>query len=517
MSEEEPAVSAEDMGADMIYAARDGATEELQKFLADGVPVGYKDASGWTALKWAACEGHEDVLAMLIKHGAAEDEVEPAGLAASGADDAAASSASGSSLHWAAYKGHVQLVWRLLTCKPKLSARALDGEENTPVHLAAAGGNLLILKTLLSEGVDVSLKNSYGNTPLSLTTSAECQALLKEARAAALDGRPYLCSCSGAFCSEAESVADVVCDAVSSPNLRPVRYSSASAISVRAAEDAVSAAIKAAEVPALEEAIAAAEKIGASLPLIRDARAALERLRAQIALVDCVATLQATRPTAEKAALKPTRLPLKAAKDNGVAAGLLSDADALFATVDAEIALFDIIAQGEAHIMVADENLEEGTSQEPPSADSDAAKRADAAAAKLAGAIEHAQSVEAMQEVLDKGEMVYQHLTAESELRKGLLEPRTGTAEDGTPYWTEHNGTKVYSSLEDLQYRNDFLDAAIEKCQEAMTVPAIMEYVLGRQKELKALLQQAVVEEEERQAKEAAAAAKAAKKKKGKK
>ena len=56
--------------------------------------------------------------------------------------------------------------------------------------------------------------------------------------------------------------------------------------------------------------------------------------------------------------------------------------------------------------------------QEPPPADSDAAKRADGMAAKLAGAIEHAQSVEAMQEVLDKGDAVYAHLTAESELRK---------------------------------------------------------------------------------------------------
>ena len=90
------------------------------------------------------------------------------------------------------------------------------------------------------------------------------------------------------------------------------------------------------------------------------------------------------------------------------------------------------------------------------------------------------------------------------------------TAEDGTPYWVEHNGTKVYSALEDLQYRNDFLDASIDKCTEAGTVPAIVEYALGRQKDLKALLKQAVVEEEERQAKEAAAAAKAAKKKKGK-
>ena len=28
-------------------------------------------------------------------------------------------------------------MWRLLTCKPKLSAKSLDAEGNTPLHLAA--------------------------------------------------------------------------------------------------------------------------------------------------------------------------------------------------------------------------------------------------------------------------------------------------------------------------------------------------------------------------------------------
>ena len=502
----------EERGAEMIYATREGAATEVKNFLADGVPVGYKDASGWTALKWAACEGHEEILALLIEHGAAEDEVESLSLDKSPEDGAPA----GSSLHWAAYKGHTRLVWRLLTCKPKLSARGLDGEENTPLHLAAAGGHVLILKTLLSEGCDVALKNAYGNTALQLSTSGECQQLLRDAAAAALDGRPYLCSCSGVFCSEKGSVADVVCDAVSSPNVRPVRYSSASAASVRAAEDALSAAMRAPEVAPLESAIAAATKIGAALPLISEATAALETLRARLALGEALDALQAARPTDDRALLRPTKAPLKAAKENNVAANLIADAEALIATVDAEVALFDVIAQCAPHVMAPDPELEEGAVQEPPSADSDPARRADGMAAKLAGAIAHAQSVEALEEVLDKGEAMYGHLTAESELRKGLLEPKTGTGEDGTPFWTEHDGKKVYTALEDLQFRNDFLDAAIEKCQGAQTVPAIVEYALGRQKDLKALLKQAQIEEEERLAKEAAAAAKAAKKKKGK-
>ena len=109
-------------------------------------------------------------------------------------------------------------------------------------------------------------------------------------------------------------------------------------------------------------------------------------------------------------------------------------------------------------------------------------------------------------------------LTAESELRKALLVPKEGTAEDGTPFQIQHNGQKTYSALEDLQFRNDFLDASLEKCVTAGTAPGIVAHAQGAQKNLKAALKTAQVEDEERKAKEAAAAAKAAKKgKKGKK
>lgn len=221
-------------GLDFVYAARVGDIDTVRQLLADEnpVPVGFRDSrvneegqpigSNWTALKWAASEGHDEVLALLLENGAAADE-EAEQQQARDADELGRG--GGSALHWASYKGHEHLVWRLLTCKPKLSARVLDAEGNTPVHLAAAGGHLGIIKTLLSDGVDVSLKNAYGNNAVALSTSAECQALLKEAAAAALDGRPYLCSCSGKFVSEEGSHAAEVIDRVSAPNVRPVRYS----------------------------------------------------------------------------------------------------------------------------------------------------------------------------------------------------------------------------------------------------------------------------------------------------
>ena len=66
---EENAPAEEDMEAklaqDFVYAARIGDVEQVTELLAQGVPVGSCDNSGWTALKWAACEGHEEALAVI--------------------------------------------------------------------------------------------------------------------------------------------------------------------------------------------------------------------------------------------------------------------------------------------------------------------------------------------------------------------------------------------------------------------------------------------------------------------
>ena len=159
---------------------------------------------------------------------------------------------------------------------------------------------------------------------------------------------------------------------------------------------------------------------------------------------------------------------------------------------------------------------EEAEVEEPPSADSDSSKRAEAAITKLAGAIHQAQAVEAMVEVVELGECELSHLSAESDLRKSLLLPKESVAEDGTPCWTQHNGSKTYSAVEDLQFRCDFLDASLEKCQASGTPDPIAAFAANKQKDLKAALGVAQKEAEAKAAAEAAAAAKAAKKKKGK-
>jgi len=518
---EEAAPSAEDeatvKGKDLVYAARTGDVEEVKRLLDEGVPVGYHDGpSGWTPLKWAASEGHEEVLTLLLDSDAAVAEAEASQLAALAAEEGGPAS-SGSPLHWAAYKGHVRLVWRLLTAKPKLSAKELDGELNTPLHCAAAGAHLKVLETMLGQGVDVTTRNAYGNLPVQLCTDKACQELLKEAAVSAKDGKYFLCACSRTFCSEVKSVADIVVDRVSAPNRRPVRYSTECAGDIRKAEDALTLAVKAADVPKLEEAIEAANAIGASLPLIVDATAALERLKAQIALAESVNALQEARPLQDRVLLRPMAGPIAKAKETGVAAGYISDAEALCQTAESEVVLWDLMGLCGPLKMMDAEDLEEGGCTEPPAADSDVAKKAEGMIAKLAAAIGTAQSVEAMQETIEAAELELAYLTGEHEMRKALLLPKDGVTEEGAPTWTQHNGQMSYSVLEDLSFRDAFLDSSIEKCTAAGTAPGILAHGAKYQKDLKALLKQAQIEEDERIAKEEAAAAKAAKKKKGKK
>jgi hypothetical protein len=394
-------------GADMVFAARQGNEKEVLKWLSEGVPVSYRDPNGWTALRWAACEGHEDVLALLLENGAHEDEC-----------GAAAEAGGGSSLHWAAYKGHVRLVWRLLTCKPPLSAKALDMEGNTPLHLASASGHLLILQTLLSKGVDVSLTNAYGNTASQVSTSPDCKALLKKAASAALEGRPYLCSCSGSFHSESDSSPFDVIDKVSVSIVRPVRYSTECSKLISQAEAQLQGAMSAyqassaghKDVEKLDDAIKGAEQIGASLPEINKAFAELERLRAQIALTEAVTALQEARPLKNAEArenfamLRTLAAPIEQAKAKGVAQASIDGAEALRQTVDAEIVLYDLILSAAGLKMMPSEELEEGASEAPPSADDGFAKRAEAGITRLAGAIHQAQALEGMVEVVEAGE-----------------------------------------------------------------------------------------------------------------
>lgn len=68
-------------------------------------------------------------------------------------------------LHFAAFYGQLDMVRYLCTCKPKLIHK-LDIEGNTVGHEAAASGNVEVLKYLIEKGVDPLSPNKYKTTLL---------------------------------------------------------------------------------------------------------------------------------------------------------------------------------------------------------------------------------------------------------------------------------------------------------------------------------------------------------------
>ncbi|CAK9076292.1 unnamed protein product [Durusdinium trenchii] len=86
-----------------------------------------------------------------------------------------------SPLHWAAFKGHLKVLWLLMAPPQNLSHHERDAIGNTPLHQAAAGGNLECAKCLMAQGCDVLAKNDRGHTPFALCTDPEVQQLLQNA------------------------------------------------------------------------------------------------------------------------------------------------------------------------------------------------------------------------------------------------------------------------------------------------------------------------------------------------
>jgi hypothetical protein len=82
-------------------------------------------------------------------------------------------------LHWASYKGHLKIVWLLL--KAKMTPLDIEIHGNNAVHQAASSGSLPVLECFLSRGVDVSIKNARGHSPMNLATQPDVKDLITKA------------------------------------------------------------------------------------------------------------------------------------------------------------------------------------------------------------------------------------------------------------------------------------------------------------------------------------------------
>jgi hypothetical protein len=134
----------------LLHAALTGAHEIAATLLKAGAsPDVPHSTSGATPLSLACLQGHSELTKLLLKHRASlSPDVRGC-----------------SPLHAAAWGGWGKIVKSLLSHKPSLVAER-DNDGRTPLHLAAAKGDVTVCQLLMKKGSQLSETDSCGRTPL---------------------------------------------------------------------------------------------------------------------------------------------------------------------------------------------------------------------------------------------------------------------------------------------------------------------------------------------------------------
>ena len=151
---------------EFVELCRSGSAREVDEALQNGANVNAVDKFGnlgWRALHWAACEGHADVIEVLLKHGANVNAKDNGGWTA---------------LHWAAKLGHADVVEVLLKHGADVNAR--DDRGWTALHVA---GNADVAEILLQHGADINAKDNDGKTALYFAQRNGCSNVVALLRA----------------------------------------------------------------------------------------------------------------------------------------------------------------------------------------------------------------------------------------------------------------------------------------------------------------------------------------------
>lgn len=194
--ESEEEIPQEVLDANLLAAAKANNVEDVELWLDKGGHPLF-EAEGWNAVLWAACNGNDELIRIFHRRGALSDYIgEPQRGSEQNEEEEliaedderynpfvkpldARKVGKYTPLHWASYKGHLNIVWLLL--KIGISPLRIDMYGNSSVHQAAASGNLDVLQCYLSKGVDVNMKNARGHTPLDLTTEESTKKLILQA------------------------------------------------------------------------------------------------------------------------------------------------------------------------------------------------------------------------------------------------------------------------------------------------------------------------------------------------
>ena len=131
----------------------------------EGYEVDQQDCAGRTPLSWAAINGHEGVVKLLLERG----NVDP---------DRPDKNNEGP-LGWAAIKGHEGVV-KLLLERENVDPNRPDKDDQTPLVCAAIEGHEGVVKLLLErEDVDPNRLDKYHGTPLGYSASEGHEGVVK--------------------------------------------------------------------------------------------------------------------------------------------------------------------------------------------------------------------------------------------------------------------------------------------------------------------------------------------------
>ena len=145
-------------GSFLCAAAGEGHEEivryglEVLKIPVDDQEINPKDGTenGWTALMWAACNGHKDVCELLISKGADVNAKED--------------KLGATPLMYSAVNGHKDVCELLISKGADVNARDKDGW--TPLMAAAKNGHKDVCELLISKGADINARDKDGKTAL---------------------------------------------------------------------------------------------------------------------------------------------------------------------------------------------------------------------------------------------------------------------------------------------------------------------------------------------------------------
>ncbi|KAK4232838.1 hypothetical protein C8A03DRAFT_39511, partial [Achaetomium macrosporum] len=136
----------------LLVAAYFGILEATETLLQRSNNGDLKDSFGRTALSWAAGNGHQAVVKMLLDTGKVDIDSK---------DDYGRTP-----LWWAARNGHETVV-KMLLDTGKADVDSKDNHGRTPLSWAAVNGHEAVVKMLLDVGkADVDSKDYHGRTPL---------------------------------------------------------------------------------------------------------------------------------------------------------------------------------------------------------------------------------------------------------------------------------------------------------------------------------------------------------------